>query len=178
MAYLRGVKRDAWEGGHRVPFVARWPGVTPAGAVCDQLVGLGDLLATCAHMLDVDLPIGQGQDSVSMLPLLQGQIDAPVREVLIHHSASGKFAIRQGDWVLIDAPSGDDNQEPTWFKAERGYTAHDFPGELFDLDSDIGESTNLYGERSQIVRALGRLLHQIKPSSAPSPSVSPSEQSE
>jgi arylsulfatase A-like enzyme len=178
MAHLRGVKRDAWEGGHRVPFITRWPGVTPPGAVCDQLVGLGDLLATCAHMLEVDLPPGQGQDSVSVLPLLQGRIDAPVRNALVHHSASGKFAIRQGDWVFIDAPSGDDNQEPAWFKAERGYKDHDFPGELFDLKDDISEKNNLYGERSRTVQALGRLLDQINPNRTPGTTVQDSAQSE
>jgi arylsulfatase A-like enzyme len=178
MANLRGVKRDAWEGGHRVPFVARWPSVTPSGAVCDQLVGLGDLLVTCAHMLGADLPPNQGRDSVSTFPLLQGRIDVPVRNMLVHHSASGKFAVRQGDWVFIDAPSGDDNQEPDWFKAERGYKTHDFPGELFDLDDDISEKSNLYSERSRIVQKLSQLLDHIKPTRTPGTSVPESKESE
>jgi len=167
MAHLRGVKRDAWEGGHRVPFIARWPGVTPAGETCDQLVGLGDLIATCAHLLEVDLPPGEGLDSVSFLPLLQGAVDTPVRESLVYHSCSGKFAIRKDGWVFIDAPSGDDNREPDWFRAERGYTAHDFPGELFCLTDDISEKTNLYGERPQTVRELAHLLDTIRPAGEP-----------
>ena len=162
MAHLRGVKRDAWEGGHRVPFIARWPGVTPAGTVCDQLTGLTDLIATCAELFDVTLESEEGQDSVSALPLLQGKIDKPVRETLIHHSASGKFAIRSTDFVFIDAPSGDDNQEPEWFKRERGYTDHDFPGELFDLAGDISERDNLYGERPEMVQELAEVLAQVK----------------
>jgi arylsulfatase A len=161
MAQLRGVKRDAWEGGHRVPFIARWPGVTPAGAVCDCLIGLQDLIATCADLFNVELQGDDGQDSVSMLSLLRGK-DVPVRETLIHHSCSGKFAIRSEDWVFIDAPSGDDNQEPAWFKRERGYTDHDFPGELFNLDKDIAEGTNLYGELPEVVRALAEELAQIR----------------
>jgi arylsulfatase A-like enzyme len=165
MAHLRGVKRDAWEGGHRVPLIARWPGVTPAGAVCDQLVGLGDLIATCADVLGTDLPAGAGEDSVSVLPLLQGEL-GPVRDVLVHHSASGKFAIRQGGWVFIDAPSGDDNQEPDWFKAERGYVDHDYPGELYDLARDISERRNLYGERPQVMGDLARLLDEVRPAGA------------
>jgi arylsulfatase A len=175
MAHLRGVKRDAWEGGHRVPFLARWPGVTPAGAVCDQLVGLIDLIATCADLFDVELEGDDGQDSVSILPLLRGEVDAPVRETLIHHSASGKFAIRSADWVFIDAPTGDDNEEPAWFKRERGYVPHDFPGELFDMDADISERENLYGERPDVVEALASELRRIKPAGADAPTAPPSE---
>lgn len=166
MAHLRGVKRDAWEGGHRVPFVARWPGVTPAGAVCDRLIGLQDLIATCADLFDVELQGDDGQDSVSILPLLCGD-DTPVRDTLIHHSCNGKFAIRSEDWVFIDAPSGDDNQEPAWFKRERGYTDHDFPGELFDLDHDISERTNLYGEHPAVVQALAEQLAKVKAEKPP-----------
>jgi arylsulfatase A len=162
MAHLRGVKRDAWEGGHRVPFIARWPGVTPAGAVCDQLVGLIDLMATLAELLGVELGSDEGEDSVSMLPLLQGEIDAPIREDLIYHSASGKFAVRRSDYVLIDASSGDDNQEPDWFKRERGYTDHNFPGELFDLAADISERDNLYGERPDLVESLTNTLRGLR----------------
>ena len=127
MAHLRGAKRDTWEGGHRVPFVARWPGVTPAGSVCDQLALLGDFMATCAQLTGVQLPPGAAEDSISIFPLLQGQIDAPVRRSAVHHSCAGRFALRQDDWVFIDAPSGDDNREPDWFKAERGYSDHNFP---------------------------------------------------
>ena len=162
MAHLRGVKRDTWEGGHRVPFVARWPKVTPAGSTCDQLTVLGDFIRTCAQMMDVALPEDEAEDSVSILPLLQGDTDAVVRDTVVHHSCSGKFGIRKDHWVFIDAPSGDDNKEPEWFKQERGYTPHDHPGELFDLREDISERDNRYGERPEIVRELGRLLDEIK----------------
>jgi len=162
MAHLRGIKRDTWEGGHRVPFIARWPGVTPPGAICDQLVSLGDLMATSAQLMGVELPKAEGEDSVSMLPLLQGRTDAPVRDFVIHHSCSGRFAIRKGDLVFIDAPSGDDNREPDWFKKERGYTPHDCQGELFNLRDDIVERTNLYAEHPEVVRELSQLLEQTK----------------
>jgi len=158
---LRGVKRDAWEGGHRVPFVASWPAVIPPGSRCDQLIGLGDLMATCADVIGVELPEGAGEDSVSMLPLLRGRTDTPVRKYSIHHSGSGKFAVRKGDWVFIDAPSGDDgNREPDWLKSERGYTPHELPGELFDLRDDISERRNLYAEHPEVVKELSEILRR------------------
>ncbi len=162
MAHLRGVKRDTWEGGHRVPFIARWPSVTPDGAVCDQLISLGDLIATSAQITDSELEDDEGEDSVSILPLLRGETEAAVREFTVHHSASGRFAIRKGDWVFIDSPSGDDNQEPEWFKKERGYTLHGCPGELFNLRDDIAERRNLYREHPEIVAELSRLLDTIR----------------
>ncbi len=162
MAHLRGAKRDTWEGGHRVPLLMSLPGVTPAGSVCERLTLLSDLFATCADLLGADLPDGAGEDSLSILPLLRDPSAAPVRDVAIHHSCSGRFAIRRGPWVFIDAPSGDDNREPDWFKAERGYTAHDCPGELFDLRTDIAERTNLYAQHPERVRELSDLLEQVK----------------
>ena len=174
MANLRGVKRDTWEGGHRVPFIARWPGVTPAGAVCDQLTILGDLMATCAELTGVELLEDEGEDSVSMLPLLQGKMDQPVREFAIHHSIRGNFAIRRDNWVYIDSPSGDDNREPEWFKEERGYAAHNHPGELFDLDGDISERVNRYGDHPDLVREMSQILERVKSENIeerPSPTV-------
>jgi arylsulfatase A-like enzyme len=166
MGPLRGAKRDAWEGGHRVPFLARWPGKIAAGSVSDQTIAHVDLMATVAAMLGATLPEDAGEDSVNILPVLLGTAGStPVREATVHQSASGKFAIRRGDWVLIDAPSGDDNRkrgEPEWFKEERGYTAHDQPGELFDLRQDLAERRNLYTERPEIVRALKELLEKYK----------------
>ncbi|MEM7132469.1 MAG: arylsulfatase [Chloroflexota bacterium] len=169
MAEFRGAKRDTWEGGHRIPFIARWPGVTPAGTVCNQLTILADLIATCAQLLEVDLPQDAGEDSISILPLLTGQATTPVRSYAVHHSGSGRFAIRKDNWVFIDAPSGDDNGlrgnemgEPRWFKTARGYTPHDHPGELFNVYEDAAEKTNLYGEQPEIVEELAQILEQIK----------------
>ncbi len=158
MGGLRGVKRDTWEGGHRVPLVASWPRLVPEGARCDQLVMLGDFMATCADFLGVTLAEGEAEDSVSVLPLLRGETGTTVRDSVVHHSCSGQFAVRRGNWVFIDAPSGDDNDEPEWFKAERGYVPHDHPGELFDLGADLSERENLYAERPDVVGELSQLL--------------------
>ncbi len=162
MGQLRGIKLDAWEGGHRTPFVARWPNVVPAGAVCNQLTSMADLMATCAEILDEELPEGTGEDSVSILPLLDGRIDEPTRENVVYHSGSGKFAVRRGEWVFIDAPRGNDKDEPAWFKEGHGYTDHHHPGELYNLTDDIGERHNRYGDRSDIVERLSAELEEIK----------------
>ena len=161
---LRGAKRDAWEGGHRVPFVARWPSKIKAGTDSDEIVCHVDLIATVAAILGQKLPDNAAEDSISILPVLLGeQLKAPIREATVHHSARGKFAIRQGDWVLIDAPSGDDNGangEPSWLKSERGYSTHTHPGELFDMREDLSQRHNLYAERPEIVSKLKSLLRK------------------
>lgn len=163
---LRGAKRDVWEGGHRVPFMTRWPGRIQAGSVSNETVCHVDFMATVAAVLGEKLPDNAAEDSYNLLPILLGeQRSGPVREATVHHSAQGKFAIRKGDWVLIDAPSGDDNGargEPQWLKDERGYTNHDQPGELFNVREDLTERHNLFGERPQLVSELKSLLHKYK----------------
>ncbi len=159
---LRGAKRDAWEGGHRVPFIARWPDEIEAGAVSDETICHVDFMATIAAILRQKLPDNAAEDSVNILPVLLGeQLKAPIREATVHHSAKGKFAIRQGDWVLIDAPSGDNNGangEPAWLKSERGYTSHSQPGELFNVREDLSQRYNLYAEKPELVGKLRSLL--------------------
>ena len=163
---LRGVKRDTWEGGHRVPFLARWPGHIPAGAVSQETVCHVGFMATCAALLGAKLPPKAGEDSYNILPVLLGQKrGGPVREATVLHGGDGKFAIRQGDWVLIDALTGDGNGqsgEPAWFKQERGYTSNRFPGELYNLQDDLPQRRNRYGEKPLIIQRLKALLEKYK----------------
>ena len=163
MGPLRGVKRDIWEGGHRVAFVARWPGKVKAGVVNGEVISHVDMLATCAELVGARLPANAGEDSVSFLPALLGaKLDKPLREATVHHGGNGKLAIRKGNWVFIDARTGDANKEPDWFKRERGYQPHNFPGELYDLTQDLPERRNLYGDRPEVVRKLKELLEKYK----------------
>ena len=159
---LRGAKRDLWEGGHRVPFVARWPDRIAAGAVSDETICHVDFLRTTAAIVGARLPENAGEDSYDILPALLGKTrDAPIREATVHHSGSGKFAIRKGDWVLIAAPTGDDNQrrgEPDWLKQQRGYEPHDQPGELYNLRDDLVQKHNLYAQHPERVEELRSLL--------------------
>lgn len=175
MGQYRGIKRDVWEGGHRVPFVAQWPGVVPAGARCDQLVCLGDLFATCCDMLGIALPANGGEDSVSMLPLLRGRVDQPTRDRLVHHSAHGKFALRHGEWVFINAPTGGENRVPDWFDQQRGYQPHDQPGELYNLADDEAERRNRYADQPDMVRKLRAMLTEQIGSDMPQAQILPGE---
>ena len=163
MGGLRGAKRDTWEGGHRVPMLACWPGKIKPGSQSTETMCHVDLMATVAAIIGEKLPDNAGEDSCNILPVLLGHPhDGPIREATVHHSCSGHFAIRKGPWVLIDYATGDDNREPGWFKRERGYTVHHQPGELFDLRQDLPERRNLYAERPETVRELKDLLEKYK----------------
>ena len=170
MGELRGAKRDAWEGGHRVPFLVRWPGQVPAGTVSDETICHVDLMATLAAVLGMKLPADAGEDSFNLLPAwITEKGDKRIREATVHHSGSGHFAIRQREWVLIDFRTGDDNREPDWFKQERGYTPHDQPGELYNLGTDRAQRHNLYATEPAEVRELKALLQRYKQSGRSAP---------
>ena len=177
---LRGAKRDTWEGGHRVPFLARWPGHIPPGATSAETICLVDLMAAAAALIGTKLPPSVGEDSCNILPALLGKkLKRPIREATVLHGCNGSFAIRQGDWVLIDAPSGDGNGnrthpgEPDWFKQERNYTTNQFPGELYNLGDDLPQRRNLYGDKTEAVQRLKALLKKYKASgrSTPGPAI-------
>jgi arylsulfatase A-like enzyme len=151
----RGYKADIWDGGHRIPFICRWPLRVKAGTSSDQVTCLTDLLATCAHILGVTLPAHAGEDSVSILPALNGTATSPLREAIVHHSITGRFAIRQGRWKLELCPGSGGWSKPL------DATAHEngLPGvQLYDLAADVGERRNLQAEQPDVVQDLTRLL--------------------
>ena len=148
-AGFRGYKSDAWDGGHRVPFIARWPGVIEPGSSSDQLVCLTDLLATCADFLDQPLPAAAGEDSRSMLPLLRGR-DTPIRDHVVHHSISGKFAIRDRRWKLVLCPGSGG-----WTLDDAAAARDGLPLiQLYDMQRDPAERRNLHAEHPTVVREL------------------------
>ena len=108
MGPLRGLKRDIWEGGHRVPTVVRWPGVIEAGRVSDAIFGQIDLMATLAEVVGCDLPNGACPDGVSQLDVWRSADAQPPRDTLVHNTNARGYAIRHENWVLIDAPTGCD----------------------------------------------------------------------
>jgi len=104
-AHLRGSKADIWDGGHRIPFIVRWPGQVAAGSQSSQLICLTDLFATVAEIHGADIPSRSCEDSVSFFPALSGNPIPTTRSGVIHHSSSGHFAYRQDRWKLILARS-------------------------------------------------------------------------
>jgi arylsulfatase A len=163
MGNWRGVKRDTWEGGHRLPLLVRWPSIVKPGRVVDNLVCLTDLLATTADIIEHPLPANAGEDSVSILPILKGDtISTSLRENVIHHTPQGSFAIRLGDWIYIDHPTGDCNKEPDWFRKERGVIPHDLSAELYNLKEDPSQRKNLYAEYPQRATKMKTMLKNIR----------------
>ncbi|MBT8037983.1 MAG: arylsulfatase [Verrucomicrobiae bacterium] len=147
---LRGYKSDAFEGGHRVPFIARWPKAIKAGSVCDQLVHQADIMATAADILGSDLPDRAGEDSFSLLPLLTGDKE-PIREQSVSASMSGVPSVRFGQWKYIPAPGSGG-----W--SEGGGSA---PIQLYDLEKDIGETSNLAMQHPERVEQMQALLEKL-----------------
>jgi arylsulfatase A len=154
----RGTKADIWEGGHRVPFIACWPGRIKAGSVSKQLICLTDMVATFAAIVDKQLPDNAGEDSYNMLPALLGKSRLPLRESLVSHSLSGMFSIRRGEWKLIlGKGSGGFSQplHPELLKKEP-------EGQLYNLKDDPSENINLYLDKPEIVDQLMALLEIYK----------------
>ena len=147
---LRGAKSDVWEGGHRVPFVVRWPGQVKAGSVCDQLVHQADLIATCAAVAGTTLPPTAGEDSFNMLPLLTGT-DEPIREHAVSQSMQGLIGIRSGVWKLIFGQGSGG-----WAKGQDAQR-----GQLYNLAEDLAETNNLYSKRSDKVAELSQLMETL-----------------
>jgi arylsulfatase A len=137
---LRGHKADLYEGGHRVPFVVRWPGKVKAGTTSDQLIGQFDFMATFAELVGTEVPATAGEDSVSFLPALLGTADKPIRSSIISQSINGSFAIRDGQWKLALCPGSGGWSFP---KPGTDDTTGQPDFQLFNLESDPGEKDNL-----------------------------------
>ena len=147
----RGYKADIWDGGHRVPFIARWPGKIKPGSRSGEIICLTDLMATSAEILGAKLPDNAGEDSVSILPALLGTAKEPIREAVVHHSINGNFAIRQGQWKLVMCPDSGG-----WSKDAPVKTR----GQLYDMSKGAGERTNEYSEHPENVSRLTALLEK------------------
>jgi arylsulfatase A len=157
----RGQKSDAFEGGHRIPFIVRWPGKVRAGSTSDELGCLVDLMATCAESAGVALPFNAAEDSFSLLPaILSKRLDRPIREAVVHHSGSGMFAIRSGQWKLILGLGSGGFTPPVRLVPKPGEPA----GQLYDLARDRQETTNVYLQNPEVVRDLTSKLERIRQS--------------
>jgi arylsulfatase A-like enzyme len=155
-AHLRGSKADIWDGGHRIPFIVRWPGKVEAGSTSKQLICLTDLYATTSDLLDIEVPVASCEDSVSFLPALSGAPIESTRNGVIHHSFSGHFSYRQGPWKLILAKGSGGWSSPK--ENEMKPTAPE--GQLYHMGNDPGETKNAYEIKPERVTHLLTLLKQ------------------
>ena len=155
----RGYKAHIWEGGHRIPFIARWPGKIKANTTSDELICLTDLTATCAALTGTEVPDDAAQDSCNILPaLLAEKLDKPVRDAIVHHSAKGVFAIRQDPWKLIL----DTKTSGGWVKPRGKGPEPGTPGQLYNMVDDPYEQNDLWEKHPEIVRRLTELLEKYK----------------
>jgi arylsulfatase A-like enzyme len=168
----RGVKRDGWEGGHRVPFLARWPGTITPGSVSDQLTSLTDVMATCAAIVDVDLPNDSAVDSFNMLPALKGETK-PIRSWQLQQSTRGK-SIRKGKWKYMDhqgSGGNDYSREGDWGPRTIALDAKevDAPAQLYNLEEDPQELNNLFHEHPELVQEMKAKLEELVDSGRSAP---------
>jgi arylsulfatase A-like enzyme len=158
---LRGKKTEVYEGGHRVPFLARWPARVRPGTKNDQLLALTDLLATFADLTSQPLTPAAGEDSFSFLPALQELPGARgQRSNLVNDSMMGLYSIREGHWKLILGQGGGGHYPKETELA--GPNPSELPGQLYDLKDDIGETKNLYAKQPELVERLTKLLEKIQ----------------
>jgi arylsulfatase A-like enzyme len=139
-APLRNSKRSIYEGGHRVPFVVRWPGKVKPGSVNDHTVCLNDLMATAAEIVGSKIPDNAGEDSVSLIPELLGTATSGTREATVHQSSAGDLAIRQGPWKLIFHKDG--------------------KRELFNLQTDLSEKKDVLAANADVGAKLTALMQR------------------
>jgi arylsulfatase A len=164
---FRGVKRDLYEGGHHVPFLLKWPGVTKPGTVTDALVSQVDLMATLAAATGCELPPDAAADSHDLLPWLTGRAAAPPRTTLVHNTNPKLYAIRDGAWLLVDGPTGvmepKQRSAPAAWLEKHGYPPEDDqPVELYDLEQDVGQRHNLAADHPAKVAELRDLLDRVR----------------
>ena len=155
---LRGMKADAWECGHRMPFIARWPGQVIAGSESDQLICFTDMLATFAEIVDVTLTEDAGPDSFSVLPVLTGDAQQPIRPSMVLRSGGRMMTVRKGPWKLITALGSGGFSHPKRIEPGPG----DPPGQLYNLVDDLGETKNRYAEEPDIVQELTSELARVQ----------------
>lgn len=165
----RGMKRDQWEGGHRIPFITRWPEAIAPGRETDQTSCLCDIMSMCASLVGAELPRDAAEDSFDILPVLTGAQgeEQPIREHTLHQTITLALAIRQGPWKYLDhtgAGNGNYENAPGLKKYILPEKAPDAPGQLYNLDTDPGETNNLYFEHPGIVEELRTRLHAYRDS--------------
>lgn len=156
---FRGMKGDIWEGGHRVPFIVRWPGHIEAGSTSAAVTTLTHLIATSADLIGLPNPNRRGEDSYSILPVLLGKAaEVPGQPGIVMHSSEAHFAYREGDWKYIEKRGSGGFTSPAFFEVTDGEAT----GQLYNLADDPSESVNLFFSHPRKVKAMNRKLEQLR----------------
>ena len=156
--HFRGYKAQIWEGGHRIPFIAKWPGRIKPGTISDEIISLTDMMATIAALNGVKLPDNAAEDSYNVLPaLLGGEMSENKLRPRVFHSANGVFAIQQGDWKLIQGTKGSGSGSD-FVKADSLLLT----GQLYNISRDPGEQYDLWNDYPEKVKELNKILEEIK----------------
>jgi arylsulfatase A len=156
--HFKGGKRDIYEGGHRVPFLLRWPAVIKSGRKIDIPVCQTDYLSTIAEIIGAEIPEDVAEDSYSLYPALKEEdFDKNLRGAVVHHSSEGYLAIRDGQWKLNMLRGSGGTLKPKLIQPKEGEAIY----ELYNIDKDPGETTNLYFEHPEIVERLTQQLTKI-----------------
>lgn len=165
----RGVKRDQWEGGHRVPFLARWPDRIPANTKSSQLASLTDVMATLAAIVGAELPSNSAEDSFNLLPALLDPTHPPIRPYLLTQAFGGArtLAIRRGEWKYIDHAGSGGNRYGSDSVLQPYAIPENLPAatsQLYNLSNDPGETKNLLFDETRVASELKELLERSKTS--------------
>ncbi len=151
----RGSKADLWDGGHRVPFIVRWPQKIKAGTISNEVICLTDFFATVADITGRPIPYGNAEDSYSFLPALSGKPIVSARQGIISHSINGYFAYRKGKWKLLLAKGSGGWSSPTEKESVDSTIA-----QLYNMEKDPGEKTNLYNTHPDVVKLILKQLEK------------------
>lgn len=166
---LRGGKHSEWEGGFREPFLVRWPGKVPAATVSDQVICLNDLAATFASIFGVPLSKGQAEDSFDVLrAFTEAKPGPPVRDHVILQDASATYAIRMGDWKLIERSGAPDfesvrNKRKAAAAEKKRKAAAGKTDELYNLKTDPAETHDVWAEHAEIAEKMKMFLNEARP---------------
>jgi arylsulfatase A len=161
---LRGLKRDIYEGGHRVPYIVKWPGKVSAGKTCNQLVSQIDIFATLASVVDFKLPNDQAEDSHDLLPLFTGKTKTGPRTSHVHNTFENKYAIRDGDWLLVNTKTGYSRLKihRAWEKKHGYEQKGNQKAHLYNIKEDVGQKHNVIDKHPEKAEHLRALLKKIR----------------
>jgi len=159
MGNFRGLKRDVWEGGHRVPFIIKWPRHIEANSISNEVISQIDIMATLASITGIKLSENAAPDSYDFTDVITGKkYNSPLREATIHNTYKSIWGIRKGDWLYVNDSTGGHRELPVSFKELTGYTDFNTKGILFNMVDDPEQRVNIYNKYPNKVIELDSLI--------------------